>query len=42
MKPGKDVARGSLAERLIATKGRPSGFDYLRLGLADLGRPHAQ
>jgi|GEM_PF-5530545 len=24
----------SLAERLNATNGRPSGFDYLRLGLA--------
>ena len=34
MKPANDLARVNLAERLIATKGRPSGFDYLRLGLA--------
>jgi peptidoglycan/LPS O-acetylase OafA/YrhL len=34
MKPANDRARVNLAERLIATKGRPSGFDYLRLGLA--------
>lgn len=29
-----DLPRASLGERLITTKGRPSGFDYLRLGLA--------
>src|ERR1700737_5433619 len=34
MKPDNVLARVNLAERLIATKGRPSGFDYLRLGLA--------
>jgi peptidoglycan/LPS O-acetylase OafA/YrhL len=31
-----DQLRVSLAERLIATHGRSSGFDYLRLGLATL------
>jgi peptidoglycan/LPS O-acetylase OafA/YrhL len=34
MKPENDLSRVSLAERLNATNGRPSGFDYLRLGLA--------
>jgi peptidoglycan/LPS O-acetylase OafA/YrhL len=34
MKPGNDLVQVSLAERLVATNGRPSGFDYLRLGLA--------
>jgi hypothetical protein len=29
MKPGNDLARVNLAERLIATKGRPSGFPFL-------------
>jgi peptidoglycan/LPS O-acetylase OafA/YrhL len=33
-KPKNDQSRVSLAERLNATNGRPSGFDYLRLGLA--------
>jgi peptidoglycan/LPS O-acetylase OafA/YrhL len=34
MKLETDLARVSLGERLEATFGRPSGFDYLRLGLA--------
>jgi peptidoglycan/LPS O-acetylase OafA/YrhL len=34
MKPENNVSSVSLAERLNATNGRPSGFDYLRLGLA--------
>jgi peptidoglycan/LPS O-acetylase OafA/YrhL len=34
MKPENDLSRVSLADRLNATNGRPSGFDYLRLGLA--------
>src|SRR3984893_955669 len=34
MKPENDLSPVSLAERLNATNGRPSGFDYLRLGLA--------
>jgi len=33
-KPKNDLSRVSLGERLNATNGRPSGFDYLRLGLA--------
>jgi peptidoglycan/LPS O-acetylase OafA/YrhL len=34
MKPKNDFARVSLAERLIVSDGRPSGFDYMRLVLA--------
>jgi len=34
MKPESDLSPVTLAERLNATNGRPSGFDYLRLGLA--------
>jgi peptidoglycan/LPS O-acetylase OafA/YrhL len=34
MKLRNDSALASLEERLFATLGRPSGFDYLRLGLA--------
>jgi peptidoglycan/LPS O-acetylase OafA/YrhL len=34
MKPENDLSPVTLAERLNATNGRPSGFDYLRLGLA--------
>lgn len=31
---GNSPAKASLGERLAAAKGRPSGFDYMRLGLA--------
>src|SRR6202047_5520708 len=34
MKPENDLSPVTLAERLNSTNGRPSGFDYLRLGLA--------
>ncbi|MCI0734822.1 MAG: acyltransferase [Beijerinckiaceae bacterium] len=34
MNPGNVFARASIGARLTATGNRPSGFDYLRLGLA--------
>ena len=34
MKPRNELALPSLGQRLTVTLGRPSGFDYLRLGLA--------
>jgi len=34
MKRGTVIARTTLSNRLEATNWRPSGFDYMRLGLA--------